>query len=157
VRRSRLAAAVALAGLVTLFVAGAWTLVPSARNEHRLTPIVVGAKTFTEQYVLAELLTLVLQHTEVPATIKSSLGSTILFEALAAGGVDCYVEYSGTLWTNSMKRQDIPSRTVLLDEMRHWLAEKRGVMLLGPLGFENTYALAITEETSKRYNVHSLQ
>jgi len=157
VRRSRLAAAVALAGLVTLFVAGAWTLVPSARNEHRLTPIVVGAKTFTEQYVLAELLTLVLQHAEVPATIKSSLGSTILFEALAAGGVDCYVEYSGTLWTNSMKRQDIPSRTVLLDEMRHWLAEKRGVMLLGPLGFENTYALAITEETSKRYNVHSLQ
>jgi osmoprotectant transport system permease protein len=156
VQRSRRAGMAAAVGLVILFMVGFSTLIPTAARKGRSTPIVVGAKTFTEQYVLAELLTLALKQAGLPAMSKTSLGSTILFEALASGNVDCYVDYSGTLWANAMKRRDIPPRAILLEEMTRWLEEKHHVKLLGPLGFENTYALAMTEETSQKYKIRSL-
>jgi osmoprotectant transport system permease protein len=139
-----------------VLIGGLTPLISNVRGNGALTPVVVGAKTFTEQYVLAEFLTLRLRQAGLPALSKMSLGSTILFEALASGQVDCYIDYSGTIWANVMKRSDVPPRAVLLDEMMHWLEDNHHVKLLGSLGFENTYALAISEETSKNQKISSL-
>jgi osmoprotectant transport system permease protein len=154
-RRAGMAAAI---GLLLLLSAGLAPLILKSRTTKTgaLAPIVVGAKTFTEQYVLAEFLTLALKEAGLPAVSKTSLGSTILFEALVAGKVDCYVDYSGTIWANVMKRSDIPPRAVLLEQMTRWLEEKHGVRLLGSLGFENTYALAISKESSIKYGISTL-
>jgi osmoprotectant transport system permease protein len=84
------------------------------------------------------------------------MGSTILFDALSAGEIDLYVDYSGTIWTNVMKRKDNPPREELLREMTSWLKEHRGVTLLGPLGFENRYALAMSREDALKLHVTSL-
>jgi osmoprotectant transport system permease protein len=155
-RRSRSAGFAAVAALLVVLIGGLTPLISNVRGNGALTPVVVGAKTFTEQYVLAEFLTLRLRQAGLPALSKMSLGSTILFEALASGQVDCYIDYSGTIWANVMKRSDVPPRAVLLDEMMHWLEDNHHVKLLGSLGFENTYALAISEETSKNQKISSL-
>ena len=158
-QHSRGSGMIAGIGLLLLLLAGFAPLMLQKGNTQNggLAPIVVGAKTFTEQYVLAEFLTLALKQAGLPAVSKTSLGSTILFEALAAGEVDCYVDYSGTIWANIMKRSDIPPRAVLLEQMTRWLHEKRQVRLLGPLGFENTYALAVSKETSLKHRISSLE
>ena len=156
-QRSRRSALIAMFTLFLLLAAGLAPLVPKSDHIGSSTPVVVGAKTFTEQYLLAEVLSRALRQAGLPAVSKTSLGSSILFDALAGGKVDCYVDYSGTLWANVMKRRDIPAKPALLAEMTHWLEEKYQVKLLGPLGFENTYALAISKKTSAKYKISSLE
>jgi osmoprotectant transport system permease protein len=66
------------------------------------------------------------------------------------------VDYAGTLWTNVMQRADVPARDVMLTELTHWMAEHRGVTVLGSLGFENAYALAMRRERARELGVASI-
>ncbi|NEV03411.1 glycine betaine ABC transporter substrate-binding protein, partial [Bradyrhizobium uaiense] len=59
---------------------------------------VVGAKTFAEQYVLSALIEQRLQAAGLQASTREGLGSSVIFQALAANNIDVYVDYSGTLW-----------------------------------------------------------
>jgi osmoprotectant transport system permease protein len=104
----------------------------------------VGAKTFTEQYILGELLARRIEGaTGRPAQVLPSLGSTVAFDALASGSIDVYVDYSGTIWATVMGRSDVPPRETVLAEVGRWLAGEHGITLVGALGFENAYALAM--------------
>ena len=69
---------------------------------------VVGAKNFSEQYILADLIGARLQRTGARVTHRDDLGSAIAFRSLAAGDIDVYVDYSGTLWTNVLGHSDVP-------------------------------------------------
>jgi osmoprotectant transport system permease protein len=112
----------------------------------RVRPVVVGAKTFTEQYVLAELLARTLAERGIDVEMKLSLGSSVVFDALASDQVGVYVDYSGTLWANAMKRDDALDRWRVNAALAAWLSETHGIRLLGPLGFENSYALAMRRD-----------
>src|SRR6185436_19611970 len=90
------------------------------------------------------------------ATSREGLGSAIIFEALAAGDIDAYVEYSGTLWANQMQRADVRPRAELLAEVARWLKERYSIQMLGGLGFENAYALAMARKRAGELGVHSL-
>src|SRR5215510_1636113 len=69
-------------------------------------PIVIGAKTFTEQYIVSEILaSTVREQTKRPVEVAQSLGSTVVFDALRSGDVDVYVDYSGTIWATIMHRE----------------------------------------------------
>lgn len=104
----------------------------------------VGAKTFTEQYVLAEILALQIEtRTARDTEVRGSLGSTIAFDALVAGDIDVYVDYTGTLWTTVLGRSAFPDRRSLGAEVAASLRERYGVEMVAPLGFDNTYALAV--------------
>src|SRR6201999_3960661 len=70
----------------------------------------------------------------------------VAYRAVASGEVDAYVDYTGTLWTNVLKRTDTPPRKVLLDQLTRTLKQRDGVPILGPLGFENAYALAMRRD-----------
>jgi osmoprotectant transport system permease protein len=117
---------------------------------------VVGAKNFTEQFVLAALLTDRIRAEGGAATLRPGLGSTVAFEALAAGDIDAYVDYSGTLWANVLHRTDNPARSELIEELRSRLAERRGVRLLGTLGFENAYTLAMRADRARELGVRTI-
>ncbi len=65
---------------------------------------VIGAKPFTEQYVLAALIEQRLAAHGLSAQRRDGLGSGVIFNALVAGDIDAYVDYSGTLWANQMQR-----------------------------------------------------
>ena len=106
----------------------------------------IGAKNFSEQYILADLMASRLEAAGRHVVRKEGLGSAIIFRALASGDIDAYVDYSGTLWTNVMGRRDTISRDDMLAEVTRFMRERYGVTVLGALGFENAYALAMRRD-----------
>src|SRR6266850_1959293 len=115
--RSRFRAALGGVGIVALVAA---TLVPTMTRSS--SSYIVGAKTFTEQYVLSALIAQRLRAAGLSATSREGLGSNVIFDALATNDVDIYVDYSGTLWTNQFHHTDIKPREVLLGELKTTLA-----------------------------------
>src|SRR5262249_52354161 len=86
-------------------------LLPGIRSTlHSRNAYVVGAKTFTEQYVLAGLIDQRLRAQGFSVATRSGLGSSVILNALSAGEIDVYVEYSGTLWANQLHRNDVKPR-----------------------------------------------
>ncbi len=116
----------------------------------------LGAKTFTEQYILVEVMRQRLARAGIAVEVSSSLGSTVVFDALANGQIDAYVDYSGTLWITQMKgRPGTPPWRVLV-EVEAWLAREHGIRSLGSLGFENTYAIAVRREAAARLHLKQI-
>ena len=121
-------------------------------------PVRIGAKTFTEQYVLAEILAgQVRRAAKERVEVVSSLGSMVVFDALARGEIDAYVDYTGTIWATLMKRTGPPPGLAeVLSEVRLWLEREHGVRLIASLGFENAYAFAMPRALSERLGVRRL-
>ena len=121
----------------------------------RARPIAIGSKTFTEQYILSAMLAEWIEaETGRTTTLMQSLGSIVAFDALAAGDIDVYVDYSGTLWANEMGRGDVTaSRGDVLAAVDRFLLEEHGITLAATLGFENAYALAVRAEDAERLNL----
>lgn len=108
------------------------------------TSIRIGAKTFTEQYVLAALLDQQVENlTNFRGDVRASLGSTVAFDALVAGDIDVYVDYTGTIWSTVLRRDAHADRAAVLAEVTTALREQYDVTVAASLGFENTYALAM--------------
>lgn len=118
--------------------------------------IVVGAKTFTESYVLSSLIAQRLESAGLPTRQREGLGSSVIFEALAANEIDAYVDYSGTLWANQLKRKDIKPREELIADLTTILAGRHKVALLGSLGFENAYALVMPRKRAEQLGIRSI-
>ena len=115
-------------------------------------PVTVGSKRFTESYILGEIVRQTLQAQGVGATHKQGLGNTgILEQALRSGSIDIYPEYTGTIAREILKRQDNPS----LAELNTLLAP-RHLKVAIPLGFNNTYALALREDEAARRGITRL-
>ncbi len=148
-RRIRIASgAVGLAALV------AATLSPFLARAHGT--YIVGAKTFTEQYVLSALIVQRLQAAGLSAGTREGLGSNVVFDALTTGDIDVYVDYSGTLWANQLHRTDIKPREELLAELKTELAQRNNITLLGELGFANAYALVMPRKRAQALGIRSI-
>ena len=137
--------------LIGVLAAAFTVLTPASRPGY-----VVGAKNFTEQYILADLIGQRLEAAGHASTLRSGLGSAVVFRALAQGDIDVYVDYSGTIWANVMRRTDSPPRDVMLREMSEWLRREHGIVLVGPLGFENAYALAMRGDRAETLGIRSI-
>ena len=138
-------------GLLLLTVAA---LVPTL-SQPRAT-YAIGAKPFAEQYVLTALIEQRLREVGLTATTREGLGSSVIFNALRAGEIDAYVDYSGTIWTNQMHRADVKPRGDVLAEMAAWLNRQHNIKLLGGLGFENAYALAMPKSRAEALGIRTL-
>jgi osmoprotectant transport system permease protein len=151
-RRRRSLVTGALAVVLGLYGYTAATLIADgARLGAR--QVTVGGKTFTEQYILSALLA---QQIERGAGVRvrelPSLGSTVAFDAVCAGAIDVYVDYSGTIWATIMKRADVPDDPGdVLDDVRRYLKDRHDITVVGALGFENAYTLAM-----RRRHAHAL-
>lgn len=150
-RRSSLRTALGIFGLVALIFAA---LLPNLARPQ--ANFLVGAKTFTEQYVLAAFVQQHLEAAGFTASRRPGLGSNVLFDALASGEIDVAVDYSGTLWTNRMQRHGAPPREQLLAELSEWLHNTLGIRMLGSLGFENAYALAMASKRAAALDIRSI-
>lgn len=143
-----------IAGLAGLALIVALALIPSLTA--RKSDYVIGAKTFAEQYILASLIAQRLEANGLTARRREGLGSSIIFDALASNEIDAYVDYTGTIWANVMKRTDIRPRKETLAEVADWLKRERGITLAGALGFENAYALAMKRDEAERLGIKTL-
>ena len=141
-------------GLALLAAGLGWALWPGAAEKRET--IVVGAKNFSEQYILARLIGGRLEAAGYAVEYREGLGSAVVFRALDAGDIDVYVDYAGTLWTGEFKRTDNPPRAAMLREIGLQLNKPGGARLIGPLGFENAYAFAMRADVAKANDIASL-
>ena len=148
--RGRIRTALGGIGIAALVAA---TLVPAIARSP--SSYIVGAKTFTEQYVLSALIAQRLKAAGLSASSREGLGSNVIFDALASNDIDVYVDYSGTLWLNQFHHSDIKSREELLRELKTMLA-KQNITLLGELGFENAYALVMPRKRAEQLGIRSI-
>ena len=107
--------------------------------------LVIASKFFTEQIILAELLA---QHIEartgIPVERKSNLGGTLLVQnAMLAGDVDLYVEYTGTALTAVLGEKPVGDSATILDRVREEYARRFHFVVTEPLGFANSFAMVI--------------
>jgi osmoprotectant transport system permease protein len=144
------------AGGLGLAVGVAAALAPLAPVAGAHASYVVGAKNFSEQYILAEMAAARLEKGGAGVRRKEDLGSATAYRALAASEIDTYVDYSGTLWTNILNRKDNPGRAEVLKQLTAELKRRDGVIVLGRLGFENAYALAMRADRAKALGITSI-
>lgn len=118
--------------------------------------VVIGSKTFTEQYILAELFAQQLSKAGLQVRNRESLGSTVIFDGLVSGEIDCYVDYTGTIWANHMGRSGSAPPWKVTAEVSGWLAREHQVRALGTLGFENAYVLAMRPGDAERLGIRTI-
>ena len=109
-------------------------------------PLQVGSKRFTESYILGEIITQTAQGPGATAAVhQRGLGNTaILLNALESRSIDVYPEYTGTIAREILKLPNVPP----LAELNTRLAP-RGLAVAVPLGFNNSYALAVRSSDAR--------
>ena len=156
-RRDRRLTWAAAATMIALLAYALITLLAGARAERRTRPVVIGAKTFTEQYILAEILADRVRRAGHPARVAASLGSTVAFDALVAGEIDAYVDYTGTLWATVLGRDSGgETRDEVMAAVAAELEVAHGVELAAALGFENAYALAMRRDRAEELGIRTI-
>ncbi|HZS43834.1 MAG TPA: glycine betaine ABC transporter substrate-binding protein [Blastocatellia bacterium] len=120
-------------------------------------PIVVGSKNFTESIILGEILAQEIAKAGLPVEHRSNLGGTsICHQALVAGQIDAYVEYTGTAFTSVLKHQVISDPAEVYREVKGDYAKQFNVTVAPSLGFNDTFAMIIRSEDAQRYGLKTL-
>ena len=118
--------------------------------------IVIGAKGFSEQYILARLIGHRLEDAGYAVEYRDGLGSAVAHSAVTSGSVDILVDYTGTIWTNQMKRSDNPERDAMIAEISDWEEQTSGTLVLGRVGFENAYGFALPRGKAEAMGLTSI-
>jgi len=126
--------------------------------------VVVGAKDYTEQYILGNILAVLIEsNTDINVTLKVDLGSDMIFAGIIADTLDIYVDYTGTIYANHLNFYDshtdfneTASGDAIFEISKSALMENHNILMLDRLGFNNTYALAIREETAAEFNIRTI-
>jgi osmoprotectant transport system permease protein len=126
------------------------------------TPVRVASKTFTESVILGEMVAQMARSAGVPARHQSGFGGTrLVWDALVSGAIDIYPEYTGTLFEEILVAKGeaaSPDATVAARDiagLRRRLAA-RGIGMSAPLGFNNSYAIGVTEERARRLGLNKI-
>ncbi|MGU8799486.1 ABC transporter permease/substrate-binding protein [Clostridium perfringens] len=120
--------------------------------------VVIGSKNFTEQLILGNIYAdLVQDKTDLQVEKKLNLGGTsVAFGALEKGDVDVYVDYTGTLLVNVMKENNIDNSVDYYNSIKENMNKEHGLTVMEPLGFNNTYNIAISKELADKYKINTI-
>jgi osmoprotectant transport system permease protein len=132
---------------------------PSAHSEYR--PIIVASKPFGESYLLCEMFAQLLESRGLSVERRPGLGATkIAFGALRTGAIDVYPEYTGTglvaILHDSLADSVLADPRAVFAHVVRRFADEYQVRWLAPLGFQNTYAIAVTRATASKYHLRTL-
>ena len=141
-------------GIITLIIAG----LIAFNYQKAPETIIIGSKNFTEQVILGELLA---QHIENHTKLKvdrsfNLAGTFICHEAVKAGKIAGYVEYTGTAFTAILKEKPINNPETVYEKIKEYYDKNLKLTVMKPLGFENTFALIIRGEDAKKWQVKTL-
>lgn len=154
-RRQKVGLTVIALALLALIAVSIVTSVKPAEKQ-----ISIGAKDFTEQKTIACIYAeLIEAHTDIKVDRKLELGGThVVFTALTNDELDLYIEYTGTLYTSilNLSGGDEDGQEEINSLIGDTLAERYGVNMMNPIGFNNTYAVAVRPETAEQYGLKSL-
>ena len=127
--------------------------------------IIIGSKKFAESIILAEIFALVIENeTNLKVETRNGLGGTrIAFEALKRGDIDVYPEYTGTGLLAILKpdpkvlQKLKKNKAATFNYVKKRFKEEFGLTWLNPLGFENTYALIISEKLARNNDLETIE
>ena len=152
-RAGRTRGPLVLAGAVAVLVAA---VVVGAVARDPADSIVVGSKNFTEQVILGELLAQTLEARGVRVTRRLNLGGTFICDqALRSGDIDVYTDYTGTALTAIFHEPVGRARDTVLERTRRHYAD-RGVTVLAPLGFDNTFAILVRRSDAMTFGLQTI-
>ncbi|MBE9209937.1 ABC transporter substrate-binding protein [Nostoc sp. LEGE 06077] len=120
--------------------------------------IVVASKDFTEQDILGELLAQQIEETtKLKVARRPRLGgSFVCHNAILAGKIDAYIEYTGTAFTGILKQKSLNDPKEVYEKLKQAYAQQFKLEVMPSLGFENTFAMVIRGEDANKYNVQTL-
>ncbi|PKM50209.1 MAG: glycine/betaine ABC transporter substrate-binding protein [Firmicutes bacterium HGW-Firmicutes-7] len=130
---------------VILFIVMIVSVTGCGKEDKKVT---VASKPHTEQYILAEILTqLIEEHTDISVEKKLGIGggTANIHPAMLKGEIDIYPEYTGTGWLFVLKEELISDPDALYEAVKEKYLEEYGILWLDLYGFNNTYALAIKQ------------
>lgn len=146
--------------LLLLFSAGLLCVAAliGACGRDRRDTIVIGSKNFSEQALLGEILAQHLEaRTHLTVTRRFYLaGSYICQQALLAGRIDAYVEYTGTALTAILHDPIESDSAAVLGRVRSEYKQRFGLEVMQPLGFNNTFAIVVRGEDARSRNLKKL-
>src|SRR5262249_48047470 len=117
----------------------------------------IASKPFGESFLLAEMFAQLLESRGIAVTRKPGLGATeVAFAALRTNAIDVYPEYVGTGLIAILHDTVIKDPGTAYRRVATRFANEYGVRWLAPLGFENTYAIAVRPETANQYHLRTL-
>ena len=133
-------------------------IVCTSCQSSRRDRIVVGSKNFTESFVLGELIAQQIEaHTSLKVERRFYLAGTyICQQAILAGRVDVYPEYTGTALTAILKQQATSDRAQVYERVKSEYERRFGLTLGPSLGFNDTFAMEIRGEDARRLNIRTL-
>ncbi len=145
--------------LVTAAHVSAQTARESSASQNR--PVVVASKPFGESYLLCEIFAQLLESRGLSVERRPGLGATeIAFGALRRGAIDVYPEYTGTgliaILHDSLSDSVLADPRAVFAHVARRFADEYRVRWLPPLGFQNTYAIAVTRATASKYRLRTL-
>ncbi len=120
--------------------------------------VVVASKPMTEQYILAEMITALIEdNTDIKVEKKLGIGggTSNIQPAMIKGEIDIYPEYTGTGWLFVLKKDLIKDPVKLYQEVKKEYSSKYGIKWLGLYGFNDTYALAMKKSVSDKLNINT--
>ena len=143
-----------LAGLILTSI----LLTLTACSSQEPKTVVIASKPHSEQYILAEMLSLLIEnHTDIKVEKKLGIGggTSNIHPAMLSGDFDIYPEYTGTGLLFVLKENLITDSDELYKRVQDRYLEEYNIKWLGLYGFNNTYALAVKESTAQTYNLET--
>ena len=133
-------------------------LLPVIACERNANRIVVGSKNFTEQLILGELFAQIIEaRTHLPVERRFYLAGTfICHQAILAGRIDIYPEYTGTALTAVLKQQPSSNKQEVYRRVKQGYESKFGLSIGPPLGFDDTFAMVIRGEDARQLHLTTL-
>ncbi len=149
-------AGAALAASTLLLVAGCGSSVSGGSPD--TGTIVIGSKNFTENEILAQMFADLIQaNTKMNVVLKQDMGGTLVaFNALKGGQIDVYPDYTGTGYVEILKQPKAESEQAMYDYVQQQYQKKWGLEWLKPLGFNDTYAMAIPQSIAAKDNIQTI-
>jgi len=138
-------------------LAAAALLLPGCSSSHP-DRIVVGSKNFTESFILGELIAQQIEaHTHLQVERRFYLaGSYICQQAILAGRIDVYPEYTGTALTAILKEGASGDKTEVFRRVKNEYERRFGLTLTPAFGFNDTFAMEIRGEDARRLRIKTL-
>ncbi|MEO7985912.1 MAG: glycine betaine ABC transporter substrate-binding protein [Gemmatimonadales bacterium] len=130
---------------------------PVVAQVEQSRPVIVASKPFGESYLLAEIFAQLLEARGYSVDRRPGLGATeIAFSALRGGTIDVYPEYTGTGLLAILGQSPMSDPQAVYAKVSREFRDRWGVRWLPPLGFQNTYAIAVRRETATRLSLATL-
>lgn len=144
--------------VAALILAGIFLFTSTGGRVESARSISIGSKDFTEQEIIGNMMAdLIEDRTDISVKRRLNLGGTqVCFEALKNGDIDLYVEYSGTAYTDTLKHPPINEMDQVYETVKTELKEKYDINVLKQMNFNNTFVLAVTQETAKKYGLETI-